>query len=79
MASLPENPAVRWFLVALGLFAPLATPAVVLLPWSSPVTAALVSAAVVVAYVGGYHLAVGGGLASPCDDAGVAGGTDDLR
>jgi len=78
MASLPENPAVRWFVVAIGLFVVLATPAVALLPWSSPVTAALVSAAVVVAYVGGYHLAVGGGLALRRGDAGPP-GTDDLR
>jgi hypothetical protein len=63
MTSLPDDPATRWFLLALGLFAVLAAPALALLPWSSPVTAALVSAAVVVAYVGGYHLAVGGGLA----------------
>jgi len=63
MPRLPDNPATRWFLLALGLFAALAAPALALLPWSSPITAGLVSTAVVVAYVGGYHLAVGGGLA----------------
>lgn len=78
MAALPDNPAIRWFLVTGALFALLATPTLALLPWSSPVTAALVSAAVVVAYLGGYLLAVGGGWTLLRGDAARTGEADDV-